>query len=825
MAITEEEYEPSKDKVYWYVVLSTALTWIFAVVAAASDKWFEGSDFGLGDDCHGGGGPCARYAIATAFQDVATLACSGALLLLVLSAFAKGYANVFPASPVGGVTGAGQPPPWRSGQISSRELGRAGVWGLLVFTVAEFLVFIVMADLRNRDMSGTRRGDAYNCAITATVFAILQAIVLTLLRDHGTLNGSIVHTKYAAPALEVGRYCTAYNAYQAVIGSALLITWPFAIEGAAGNQWVGNTVKLALGGSCSDYTSSRDFCPGYYVATVIQFLATVVCSCAVVALALGTVVERPIGRLVPDALQRLGLVNTGAWGLLCYAAIQLLAFAVVAGIKEEYLTVYPYGDTFAVAVTSVFVAAAQAFGIFQLHPRCRVHGPIFARFGPRQHGFQPVHYWTTAASSIVTFLFSVIIAAHGGWLRDRDKLASSCKNSDEEHCGTYKAAVGFQIFATCCCSFAFAVLTASAVVPTKKRETTITPRETRERGLAWSTHLGEIGGYLLVLYAVWQLTVLCMMAGIRNRYFHSIPYGPTLGFALFTSFMAAVQACVVFLSFRAGTRDGGFVGFTFRSSRVHAYTNHAPYWEAMEIGPETKAPDGGDQGHVSAGFVVRHPKAMTEFALMRLAPGNPRFEILANQFRECWKKGRAPIVARIYEIQLNGDLDRRIDAYQSSKGNVCVAYHGTRCHSTCDFFVKDKEGPCGRRTCSVCSICMKGFTVENVGRTARSTNFRLRYGNGTYFSRASGKAHDYSKTQIKMGPRRHYVVLVCEVSLGRAFLAKTHDLHGQQCPVPGFDSTEGLTTARGGALNYDELVVYDDAAARPTHLISYSLED
>lgn len=47
--------------------------------------------------------------------------------------------------------GAGQPPPpWQSGLISSRELGRAGVWGLLVFTVAEFLVFIVMADLRNR---------------------------------------------------------------------------------------------------------------------------------------------------------------------------------------------------------------------------------------------------------------------------------------------------------------------------------------------------------------------------------------------------------------------------------------------------------------------------------------------------------------------------------------------------------------------------------------------------------------------------------------------------------------------------------------------------
>lgn len=67
-------------------------------------------------------------------------------MLFALSAFAKGYGGER-HSPVGGVRGAGPPPPWRSGQISSRELGRAGVWGLLVFTVAEYLVFIVMADI------------------------------------------------------------------------------------------------------------------------------------------------------------------------------------------------------------------------------------------------------------------------------------------------------------------------------------------------------------------------------------------------------------------------------------------------------------------------------------------------------------------------------------------------------------------------------------------------------------------------------------------------------------------------------------------------------
>ncbi|CAB1105005.1 unnamed protein product [Ectocarpus sp. CCAP 1310/34] len=481
-----DAYDPEKDEVYWWVVLSTVLTWILAVVAAAADTWFQSGNFSLGDECYGGGGFCARYATATAFQYIATLACSAAVLLLALSAFAKGYGGEI-HSPVEGVRGAGQPPPWRSGLISSRELGRAGVWGLLVFTVAEILVFIVMTDLRNRDLSAISRGDAYNCAITATVFAIVQAFALSRLRDHGTFNGGIVYKENTAH--DVGRYCTVYNAYHAVIVSALLITWPFAVEGAAGNQWVGSPVALALGGTCRVY-SSDDFCPGYYIATLIQYLATVVCSCAVVALALATMIERPVGSLVPDVLQRQELVKTGAWGLLCYAATQLLAFAVVAGIKEECENV------------TLGRVSRPAFQKAQ----CPLATTALARFGPQQNGFQSVHYWRTAASSMITFLFSVIIAVDDGWLRDRGKL-DSCTNSDEEHCGTYKAAVDFQKLATCCCSFAFAMLVGSAIAPTK----------TREASSETSTYLGWLGGCSLVLYALTQLVVLCMMSGIRNR--------------------------------------------------------------------------------------------------------------------------------------------------------------------------------------------------------------------------------------------------------------------------------------------------------------------
>ena len=61
--------------------------------------------------------------------------------------------------------------------------------------------------------------------------------------------------------LQQGRYCTIYNAYHAVIATTLLITWPFAMEGAAGNQWVTVPVELTLGGTCRDY-GNGNFCPG-----------------------------------------------------------------------------------------------------------------------------------------------------------------------------------------------------------------------------------------------------------------------------------------------------------------------------------------------------------------------------------------------------------------------------------------------------------------------------------------------------------------------------------------------------------------------------------
>jgi hypothetical protein len=95
------------------------------------------------------------------------------------------------------------------------------------------------------------------------------------------------------------------------------------------------------------------------------------------------------------------------------------------------------------------------------------------------------------------------------------------------------------------------------------------------------------------------------------------------------------------------------------------------------------------------------------------------------------------------------------------------------------------------------------------------------------FSATSGKSHDYAggSERVRSGPigdRRWRTMFVASVAAGKAFC----DLQGEldvERPPAGHDSIVGETKAKGGALNYDELVVYAEEAALPEHLIVYSL--
>jgi hypothetical protein len=128
----------------------------------------------------------------------------------------------------------------------------------------------------------------------------------------------------------------------------------------------------------------------------------------------------------------------------------------------------------------------------------------------------------------------------------------------------------------------------------------------------------------------------------------------------------------------------------------------------------------------------------------------------------------------------------------------------------------------------VCNICRTGFALDRAGATG-GQRMSLRYGSGLYFSDTSGKSNDYNqasereRTIAVHGPTPWRCMFLCQVVAG-----KTHRTTDAQILEPqieelladGYDSVTGEV---GPNLNYDEIVVYDEAAAVPNYLIVYAL--
>jgi hypothetical protein len=228
--------------------------------------------------------------------------------------------------------------------------------------------------------------------------------------------------------------------------------------------------------------------------------------------------------------------------------------------------------------------------------------------------------------------------------------------------------------------------------------------------------------------------------------------------------------------------------------------------------------------HVERVFHGSFPGAPDEFRLMVLTRSHPDFKSVRDQFRIKWEKEGDPRVERIFKIMVPQTQYDAYCAYKLSAGpehNLKRRFHGTGSSQYCNFFVTLGSGPCARSDCNVCSICQHGFSLEKVGQTARSTQFRLRYGEGLYFSSISGKSNDYASGSEKVERGRRYrAMLLCNVVVGRAFETFEGILDGA-LPPPGYDSVVGKV---GPNLNYDEVVVYRSEAAIPAFLITYSME-
>ena len=106
-----------------------------------------------------------------------------------------------------------------------------------------------------------------------------------------------------------------------------------------------------------------------------------------------------------------------------------------------------------------------------------------------------------------------------------------------------------------------------------------------------------------------------------------------------------------------------------------------------------------------------------------------------------------------------------------------------------------------------------------------------------YFSAASSKSHDYAAgserpaapcTGAAQGMSTVRLVFLCKVAQGSSFECRQDRLEPGQVqglvkPNGAHDSIHGLTVASGGALNFDELVVYRNDAAVPSYLIAYQM--
>mmetsp|Transcript_21652 Transcript_21652/g.69728 ORF Transcript_21652/g.69728 Transcript_21652/m.69728 type:complete len:387 (+) Transcript_21652:45-1205(+) len=216
-----------------------------------------------------------------------------------------------------------------------------------------------------------------------------------------------------------------------------------------------------------------------------------------------------------------------------------------------------------------------------------------------------------------------------------------------------------------------------------------------------------------------------------------------------------------------------------------------------------------------------------DFTASLLTRANPKRREIIDHFRRAWKKGPPPTVKHLYQIVASPRLRDRFDRYAAAVGNSRLRYHGTSC--ACAFGSDLAAAPCDGDGCALCSILKSGFRVDRAGTGPNVAIRDLRYGRGVYLSATSGKSNDYATRTERLrkwkgGLRERWrAMLVCSVACGRAFKTTEAQLHlPNDKPPPGFDSVVGQV---GANLNYDEVVVYSDAAVIPEFLVVYALPD
>ncbi|KAF9037691.1 hypothetical protein BJ165DRAFT_1558638 [Panaeolus papilionaceus] len=209
--------------------------------------------------------------------------------------------------------------------------------------------------------------------------------------------------------------------------------------------------------------------------------------------------------------------------------------------------------------------------------------------------------------------------------------------------------------------------------------------------------------------------------------------------------------------------------------------------------------------------------------ILEVPQGHVTFKSVAEQFKASWRHtgSSCPPVKRVYKIVTPASSLASYNAYRAaveargqfvssgrSAGNENRRWHGTK--RSCNLGDKGHTQFCSSTSCSLCSIMRSSFDITLWGK---KTGWG-RFGKGIYTSSTSSKSNDYSQNDCKSSLK---AILLNKVVVGKG-CKLLQDNTTLTAPPAGFDS---VLAEKGGSLNYDELVVYNNDAIRPSFLVMY----
>ncbi|KAG9028028.1 hypothetical protein FRB95_006983 [Tulasnella sp. JGI-2019a] len=204
--------------------------------------------------------------------------------------------------------------------------------------------------------------------------------------------------------------------------------------------------------------------------------------------------------------------------------------------------------------------------------------------------------------------------------------------------------------------------------------------------------------------------------------------------------------------------------------------------------------------------------------ILPISENDPKFREIENQFYDSWREPDkdVPTVQWISKIVQSKELTDRYYAYRDSveeegaftlrgmaPGNECRRWHGT------PRLCRIGEGPrrtglCNNKICGVCGIIDESFRFDKCGRSGRQGAGFQRFGRGIYSSSTSSNS-------------QYGAMLLTIVVVGTGYRALV-DKRSWTEPPPRWHSVLGKVGVR---LKYDETVVYDEDAIRPSWLIVF----